>query len=216
MLQSKPRLFRRVHAHAQKCWGWGLFSRAAHAYAFTPAQVLKLEKARKVSIKSRARRVFVEQKSEGKMYLFCHWINLLNLLLLAVFPGLAEPRRPLVRAPRDAQLTGEHLIVADKSLSSEKFHQLLARISMPSNGATVRGYVENVGKVITATLSPYAKEMVRLAVFALLFPRIAIWQGISVNGLCGEPICICNEFLAIGWRLMNSRHFSPDTVMNHC
>jgi proprotein convertase subtilisin/kexin type 9 len=93
------------------------------------------------------------------MYVLRRWINVLNLLLLAVFSGLAEPRRrPLVRAPRDAELTGEHLIVADKSLSSQEFHQLLTRIS---NGATVRSYVENVGKVITATLSPYAREMVR-------------------------------------------------------
>jgi hypothetical protein len=129
------------------------------------------------------------------MYVLRRWINVLNLLLLAVFSGLAEPRRrPLVRAPRDAELTGEHLIVADKSLSSQEFHQLLTRIS---NGATVRSYVENVGKVITATLSPYAREMVSCFSHSRVSPRFfapllrsciqyTIWQRTSAK-LCSEP-----------------------------
>ena len=82
------------------------------------------------------------------------------LFLWLASASLATSRRPLVRAPRDAALTGEHLIVADKSLSSEEFRALLARVSKLSSGGTVRSYVENVAKVITTSLSPYALEMV--------------------------------------------------------
>lgn len=93
------------------------------------------------------------------MYVFSRSMKL--LLLLAVIAGLAESRRrPLFRAPRSAELTGEYLIVAEESQSPEEFRQLLARISRLADGGAVRSYVENVGKVITASLSPYAMELV--------------------------------------------------------
>ena len=53
------------------------------------------------------------------------------------------------------------MIVVDSSLSSDEYHQLLARVSRVSDGAAIHSYVENVAKVITASLSPYALEMVR-------------------------------------------------------
>lgn len=87
---------------------------------------------------------------------------LLCLVSVLAFAGPAAGRRPLIRAPRDARTTGDHMIVLDRNLSPEDFRQLLARISQVSNGATVHSYVENVAKVITAPLSPYALEMVSI------------------------------------------------------
>ena len=45
-------------------------------------------------------------------------------------------------------------------MSSEEFQRLLASISKIAGGAAVRRYVENVGKIVTVSLSPYALEMV--------------------------------------------------------
>ena len=88
------------------------------------------------------------------------------LILLLAAAGAAGTlgRRPLVRAPRDtgSATTGDHLIVAEQSLSPEQFRELVARVSRLSGGAEVRSYVENVGKVITASLSPIALEQVRV------------------------------------------------------
>ena len=86
-------------------------------------------------------------------YAFC-------LFFLLIFARVVVPRRPLVRAPRDAPLTGNYMIVADKSLASAEFQQLLARVSRVADGAAVHSYVEKVAKVITVSLSPYALEMV--------------------------------------------------------
>ena len=97
------------------------------------------------------------------------WQNLIFYTLLAL--TFADPaallQRPLVRLPRDAPRTGDHMIVADKSLPPENFRLLLARVSQLSNGATIHSYVENVAKVITASLSPYALEMVSKNMFIL-------------------------------------------------
>ena len=89
---------------------------------------------------------------------------LLCLLSVLAFAGLAavEARRPLIRAPRDARRTGDYMIVLDENLSSEEFRQLLARISKVSDRAAVQNYVENVAKVVTASLSPYSLEIVSL------------------------------------------------------
>ena len=124
----------------------------------------------------------------GKMRATSNLTIHLALLLLMAFAGAA--RRPFVRAPRDAGVTGDHLIVAEGSLSRELFRELVARVSRLSAGATVHGYVENIGKVICATLSPYALEMVSQIfhfascfwlrrVFLLVLARFAahFWQG---------------------------------------
>lgn len=71
----------------------------------------------------------------------------------------------MIRAPRDAGATGDYMVVLDNALSKEDFRQLLARISKVSDGATVHSYVENVGKVITVSLSPYAIEIVSVFLF---------------------------------------------------
>ena len=86
----------------------------------------------------------------------------LCLLSVLAFAGLVavEARRPLIRAPRDARRTGDYMIVLDTTLSAEDFRQLLARISKVSDGAAVQRYVENVAKVVTASLSPYSLEIV--------------------------------------------------------
>lgn len=91
---------------------------------------------------------------------------LFRLFSVFAIAGLAAGRRPLIRAPRDAKLTGDHLIVLDSALSKEDFHRLLARISKVSDGAAVHSYVENVAKVITASLSPYAMEIVSAKLFS--------------------------------------------------
>lgn len=54
------------------------------------------------------------------------------------------------------------MVVLDNELSKEDFRRLLARISKVSDGATVPSYVENVAKVITVSLSPYAVEIVSI------------------------------------------------------
>ena len=82
------------------------------------------------------------------------------LLLLLAVASFTASRRPLIRAPRDARTTGSHLVVLDKNMSSEEFQRLLVSISKIAGGAAVRRYVENVGKVVTVSLSPYALEMV--------------------------------------------------------
>lgn len=94
---------------------------------------------------------------------------LFRLFSAFVFAGLVAGRRPLIRAPREASLTGDHLVVLDNALSKEDFRQLLARISKVSDGAAVHSYVENVGKVITASLSPYALEIVSAFIFKTVF-----------------------------------------------
>lgn len=84
-----------------------------------------------------------------------------SLLLWLAVATAAASRKPLIRAPRDARITGDHMVVLDENVSHEQFQQLLVRISKVSEGAAVRSYVENVAKVITATLSPFALEKVR-------------------------------------------------------
>ena len=111
----------------------------------------------------------------------------LYVLLVLTAAGLAAPRRPLVRLPRGAARTGDYMIVADKSLSSEDFRLLLARVSRLSNGATVRSYVENVGKVITASLSPYALEMVSGGCF---FARFSLCKLVMIT-TADASTCVC-------------------------
>ena len=82
------------------------------------------------------------------------------MLLLSV-AVMAAGRRPLIRAPRDAAVTGGYMVVLEEKLSADEFRQLVARISRISGGSSVHSYVENVAKVVTVSLSPYALEMVR-------------------------------------------------------
>lgn len=84
-----------------------------------------------------------------------------SLLLWLAAATATESRKPIIRAPRDATTTGDHMVVLDENVSHEQFQRLLAQISRVSEGAAVRSYVESVAKVITAPLSPYALEMVR-------------------------------------------------------
>lgn len=95
--------------------------------------------------------------------------SLFRLLCVFAIAGLAAGRRPLIRAPRDASTTGDYMVVVDNALSKEDFRRLVARISKVSDGATVPSYVENIAKVVTVSLSPYAVEIVSNNSLNLLF-----------------------------------------------
>ena len=89
-----------------------------------------------------------------------HYGYFFFLLLWLAAATATESRKPLIRAPRDATTTGDYMVVVEENVSHEQFQQLVARISKMSEGAAVNSYVENVAKVITASLSPNALEMV--------------------------------------------------------
>ena len=131
---------------------------------------------------------------------------ILCLLSVLAFAGLTavEARRPLIRAPRDARRTGDYMIVLDKDLSSEKFHQLLAQISKVSDGAAVQSYVENVAKVVTASLSPYSLEIVSLQKTSGL--TITIYIAFR---------CVCTRAIKLGYDTHDPQQLSDRcTVCN--
>ena len=118
----------------------------------------------------------------GKM----HILFITSSLALTTLLLCAETLSPIYKAPRDASITGNYLVVLDRNTSREDFQQILARISQISGNNGVQSYVEHAGKVITVSLTPFSLELVSSIAIILLqrHARVAVTANCMNNIAC--------------------------------
>ena len=69
-------------------------------------------------------------------------------------------RKPLVKAPQDADKTGQHIVVLKKDSSKKDLDDVISRIKRMSEDAHIHRYTEHVGKTITVNAPEHVLEKV--------------------------------------------------------
>ena len=79
---------------------------------------------------------------------------------MVLLTSAVQSRQPLVKAPQDADKTGQHIVVLKKDSSKSDLHNVINKIKRMSEDAYIHRYTEHVGKTITVDVPEHVLEKV--------------------------------------------------------
>jgi len=92
--------------------------------------------------------------------LIIFWIQLAFFSMTATYVQ-CESRRPILRKPLGAAVTGCYFVVLKEKTPEDVMDQLLVTISGLAEDNKIHTVIKKIAKAFTVKLSPYALEMVR-------------------------------------------------------
>lgn len=87
-------------------------------------------------------------------------IRIKILLLVVLFSGQLDARKPLYRAARDAQKTGMYIVVLKSDVDHDSYERVVNKATTLSDNKRVHGKIETVEKAFTLKLNPISLEVV--------------------------------------------------------